>query len=327
MEELQQVTHLNVSAIGDRTVNLMPLWDGKEWHSWISVNGKIIKMKMMGVVEGRYLAKNVEHKSDLFMPFVDLMWQRTSWPEIVPLISAIEDDFSKMSTSIAKLKHTFQTQKQLSSGSSRAFAETELEYLLVLCRTVFDLLQELIARIWDKRVCLNDPRAESVRKQRKMPDTFSKLCLKEKTVVRSSEELQTLYALPKEMADEYVRAAPFFSQLRNLRNGIVHGGRGLDLIFVTERGFCVGKDSPLLVAIPCEFGYKYNDNLVSILPWLCSLILKTMGTCTSLVGAFASVVPLPDEMAPGYRVFVREPNNDALSEILAINQGGSPWWG
>jgi plasmid maintenance system killer protein len=34
-EELRQIPHLNVEALGDRTVNLMSLWDGEQWHSWV----------------------------------------------------------------------------------------------------------------------------------------------------------------------------------------------------------------------------------------------------------------------------------------------------
>lgn len=33
-----------------------------------------------------------------------------------------------------------------------------------------------------------------------------------------------------------------------------------------------------------------------------------------------------DELAPGYRVFVRGPHNDALVWVLSVSKGGSPWW-
>lgn len=31
-------------------------------------------------------------------------------------------------------------------------------------------------------------------------------------------------------------------------------------------------------------------------------------------------------IAPGYRVFVRGPSTDALLSVLAVFEGGSPWW-
>lgn len=324
--QLQQLPHLNVQAIGDRTMNLMSMWDGEKWNSWVPVGEKLVKMQMVGLVEGDYLAKAAELPSDLFIPFVDLMWQRASWPEIVPLINGIEEDFRNMGTSISKLKHIFRTQDLLPANSARAFAATELEYLIILCRTVFDLLQEMMSHIWHTRVRLHDPLLERRRKAGKLPDRFSRLCLREKVGVRSAEEIQQTFGLPKEMAETYALSAPFFLELRNLRNAIVHGGTGVDCVFDTDKGFCIHKDSHLLKAVPCKFSHEFNENLVSILPWLSTVILNTIGTCTSLINAFASLIPLPPEIAPGYRVFVRGPNNSALLEVLEINNGGSPWW-
>jgi hypothetical protein len=326
-EELQQIPHLNVEAIGDRTVNLMSLWDGEQWHSWIPVGDKVMKVQMVDVAEGHYLAKSAARHSDLFIPFVDLMWQRASWPEIVPLVTAICDDFRNMGTSIAKLKHVFNTRHLLPAGAARTFASTELEYLVILARTIFDLLQEMMATIWDRRVRLTDPAAELIRKRRKLPDTFSSLCLKEKRTPRTVEEIEERFALPRAMAEQYAAAASFFLRLREVRDGVVHSGKDFDPVFETERGFCVAKRTSPFDAFNWQSHHAYNENLVSVLPWLSNIILQTIGTCTALMGAFASLIPLPEELAPGYRVFVRGPNNDALIEVLEIHEGKSPWWG
>jgi hypothetical protein len=325
-KELKQVPHLNLGDLGDRQINLMPLWDGETWHSWIPTEDKIVRMPMQGLVEGNYLAKAVQTESDLFIRFVDLMWQRASWPEIVPLVIAIEDDFCNMGTSITKLKHIFQTQKLLPQGAPRTFAATELEYLIILCRTVFDLLHEMISRIWNMRVCLLDPDAERRRKSRKLPtDSFARICLKEDSPL-TVEEIEQRFRLPKALAEQYVLAAPFFVELRKLRTVVVHGGTELVHIVETERGFCIGKNSPLLRAIPCKFTHEYNEHLVSILPLLSAMIVQTIDTCNSLVNAFARIIPLPGRIAPAYHVFVRGPNTKALLEVLEIHNGGPAWW-
>jgi hypothetical protein len=158
-EELQQVPHLNLGPLGDRVVNLMSLWDGEHWHSWVPIGDKVMKLQVVDVAEGLYLARPAARHSDLFIPFVDLMWQRASWPEIVPLLTAICDDFRNMGTSIAKLRHIFNTCQMLPAGAAREFASTELEYLVILSRAQFDLLQEMMAKIWHQRVRLNDPTA------------------------------------------------------------------------------------------------------------------------------------------------------------------------
>ena len=326
ISELQKVFYINAAAIGSRATALLPLWDGEHWHSWVPVGeGKLIKMQIHSVAQGDYFAKMPESEADLFIPFVDIMWQRASWPNVVSLIRAIEESFLKMATSMAKLKHAFYTRRFLPDGALRNFADTEVEYLIVLCRTAFDLLQELIMKLW-KGVTLADAEAEEKRKGRSLPETFSKMCLQDKAKPYTTEEIQSKFGLPPLMAEEYVQAQPFFSALRDIRNGIVHSGSGIEMIFVTERGFCIPKDSRLMRDIPCSQNAAYNENLVSLMPWLAELIMKTITACTQIVGAFASVIRMSDELAPGYRVFVRNPSSGALVELLAIIGGASPWW-
>jgi hypothetical protein len=326
VSEIQKVFYINAAAIGGRTTVLLPLWDGEQWHSWIPIGeGKLIKMQMHGVAQGDYFAKTPESEGDLFIPFVDLMWQRASWPNVVSLIRAIEESFLKMATSVAKLKHAFYTRGSLPQGALRNFANTEVEYLIVSCRTVFDLLQELIMKLW-KGVTLADAEAELKRKGQSLPETFSKMCLQDKARPYTAEEIQTKFGLPLIMAQQYVQAEPFFSTLRDIRNGIVHSGSGIEMIFETERGFCIPKDSRLIQDIPYSQSAAYNENLVSLMPWLAELVTKTITTCTEIVAAFASIIQMAEELAPGYRVFVRNPSSSALVELLAIKEGGSPWW-
>jgi hypothetical protein len=221
-EELQQVLHLNLGALGDRVVNLMSLWDGEHRHSWLPVGDRVMKVQMVDVVEGPYLAKTAARHSDLLIPFVDLMWQRATWPEIVPLLTAICDDFRNVHR---ETKTHVQHPPDAPCRSGREFASTELEYLVILARTIFDLLQEMMAKIWHQRVRLNDPTAKVIRKRRKLPDTFSSLCLEEKRRVCTTAEIEARFALPKAMAEQCAAAAPFFWELHNVRDGVVHGAR------------------------------------------------------------------------------------------------------
>jgi len=145
IESLKVVSYLKTEHLGDgRTVKLMPLWDGTNWRMWVDTPVGLIEGKMMDTIEGDYVGVGAAKESDLFIPFVHLMWQRASWPEVCPLISAISDDFHNMGTSLAKLKHFFHSQRTLPPRSASRFAYTELEYLVMLTRAVFDLLQEMI---------------------------------------------------------------------------------------------------------------------------------------------------------------------------------------
>ena len=69
-----------------------------------------------------------------------------------------------------------------------------------------------------------------------------------------------------------------------------------------------------------------NENLVSILPWVAYIVLRTIEACNSLMSTFASVIRLSSEITPGLHVFVRGPCNEALLEVLQIHSGASPWW-
>jgi hypothetical protein len=256
------------------------------------------------------------------------MWQQASWGEICPLIIAISEDFHNMGTSVAKLKHFHGFRKQIGNRGTHRFASTELEYLVTLCRTTFDLLQEMIASIWRTRVRLLDETAESLRRARPLPKTFSKMVLHEKEQLRNAADIEAQFGLPKALAEQYERVSPFFSELRKTRDRIVHGGSGFGMIFDTERGFCVDpKTQPFNTFENWRPEHYYNENIASVLPWIADTILKTIDACNSLMGAFGSVVQLPPPIAPGYAIFVRGYHNEALAELLSIHSGGTAWWG
>jgi len=328
IEDLRTVIYLDTRQLGDRTVNLMPLWDGTRWHVWFRTPNGFLEGNVVDVIESDYVGVAAAKPSDLFIPFVHLMWQHASFPETSPLISAICDDFHNMGTSVAKLRHFFGCRHSLPRGGASRFASTELEYLAVLTRTVFDLLQEMISVMWRDKVLLHDKTADDYRRGHALPETFSKVVLQDKGSLKSADVIEAQYRLPRPLAEQYANRAPFFLELRDLRNRVVHGGTGFKAIYDTERGFCVNPKSPPFASfngwIP---DHNYNDTLASILPWIADLILQTMNACTSLMSTFASVIQLPPEIAPGYRVFVRGPHTEALAELLQIHSGASPWWG
>lgn len=326
-EELKKLPYLDVSVLDGRTVNLMPLWDGADWHMWLNTPVGLIESKIIDTTESDYLAKSPAKSSDLFIPFIHIMWQQASWGEICPLIIAISDDFHNMGTSVAKLKHFHEFRTRIGNRGAHKFALTELEYLVTLCRTTFDLLQEMIASIWKIRVRLLDETAETFRRGHSLPKTFSKMVLHEKEQLRNATEIEAQFGLPKPLAAEYQRIAPFFSELRRVRDRIVHGVSGLGMIFDTERGFCVDpKKQPFNTFENWRPEHYYNEHIASVLPWIADTILKTIDACSSLVSAFGSVVPLPPPIAPGYFVFVRGYHNEAFAELLSIHSGGSVWW-
>jgi hypothetical protein len=327
IEDLRKVAYLDTTQLGDRIVNLMPLWDGVHWRMWFPTQGGLIEGKVVDTTEADYVAHDPAKPSDLFIPFVHVMWQRASWREICPLIIAICDDFHNMGTSVAKLRHFFGCRRTLAPGSANRFSATELEYLATLTRTVFDLLQEMISIIWREKVQLLDESAEAYRRGHSLPETFSKVVLQDKQNFKSADGIERDYRLPRALAEQYANLGPFFSKLRDLRDRVVHGGSGFGVIFATERGFCVYPKTPPFSSFE---GWRpehcFNENISSVLPWIADTILRTIDACNGLMTTLASIIKLPPEIAPGYRVFVRGPHNEALAEVLKVQSGGSPWW-
>jgi hypothetical protein len=325
-DHLKAVTYLDVSVVGDWTVNLMPFWDAERWHLWVQGPAGLIDMRPLEAMHVDYVAKAPAKESDLFISFVDVMWQRASWPEICPLIGAICDDFHNMGTSVAKLRHIFRSRETIGDATP-GFVSTEIEYLLILARTVFDLVQEAISRIWKNRIQLLDPRAEERRRAKALPETFSRIVLRNKTDLRTAGEIESDFGLPPNLAVAYASHGDFFAQLRDMRDRIVHGGKRVGHVFDTPRGFCVEPtEMPFRLYSGWTEAHRYNENLVSLLPWLSWVVLRTIAACNLLVGELGRVIVLPPEIAPGYRVFVRGPSNAALLEMLRIEEGGTAWW-
>jgi hypothetical protein len=328
IDSFKVVPYLKTEHLGDgRIVKLMPMWDGKNFRMWIDTSVGLVEANVMETIEGDYVGVGAARDSDLFIPFVHLMWQRASWPEICPLITSISDDFHNMGTSLAKLKHFFRTQQYLPPGSASRFVYTELEYLIMLSRGVFDLLQEMISLMWTNHVQLHDEKAEARHRSRKLPKTFSKLVLRDKQQPRSATEIENEFLLPKPLSEQYANLTPFFSQLRDLRDAVIHGGTGVGQIYVTERGFCINpKQKPFSSFNSWRPEHYYNDNIASVLPWIGDLILRTIQACNSLITTFGQIIQLSPEIAPGYIVYVRGPHNESVAEVLNVHSGGSPWW-
>ena len=67
--------------------------------------------------------------------------------------------------------------------------------MIIVARSIFDLIQEVTAHFWNDGIRLLDPAAEAIRRQRKMPDTFAKIALNG-DLARTAEEITQRYGVP-----------------------------------------------------------------------------------------------------------------------------------
>jgi hypothetical protein len=327
LNELAKLPHINVAALNGRTIVLMPVWDGSNWHHWTNTpDGQFIKIQIVDAARSNYLAKVPAREDDLHIPFVDFMWQRASWPEVTRLISGICDDFHLLATIAAKLEHFHKVRESIDQTLIDSFVKSEIELLIVVARSIFDLLQEVIAHFWNDRIRLLDPVADALRRRNKLhPKRFMRTAMVGE-IPRTAEEITNLYALPLLVSSMYVKHTPFFASLREMRERIIHGGTSVDTIFVTDKGFCVDPQSNYFSGFSWKPEHYYNPNIVSLRPWIANIILRTIEACSEIMSSLAIAVPFPEPVAPGYQVFIRDPSNRALVRLLDVDQGNLVWW-
>src|ERR1700722_5632158 len=231
-----------------------------------------------------------------------------------------------MATSAAKLEHFHEARGSIDATLIGYFVKTELEYLIIVARSVFELLQEVIAQFWNNRVKLLDPSAEAVRRDHKLPPEFAKVALHNE-ISRTASEIVERYALPPTTAAMYAKHSSFFLSLRASRDGIIHGCSSVDIIFTTENGFFVSPNSKHYSNYPWKSEHYYNESLVSLRPWIARTVFQTIEACSDIMFSLASAIPFPEEIAPGYRVFIRDPSNEAFLRLLNVATGNLVWWG
>lgn len=100
--QLTKVLYLRPDVLGNRVIYIIPFWDGKNWYSWIPEGSELKELKPLDLSRGEYVAKTPASGTDIFIQFIDFIWQRASWPEIHPLIAGIISDFENLATIIAK---------------------------------------------------------------------------------------------------------------------------------------------------------------------------------------------------------------------------------
>ena len=284
----------------------------------------LLPVQVANAVRAEYVAKAQADGSDVLVPFIDMAWQRLSWPEVVPHLASIIEDFHCLGASWSKLDLLYRERGNLGTGVG-VLAGTELDYLFVLTRSIFDLLQEMIATVWNGRVRLVDEKAKARHASRKLPKVFSKVVLNGEKA-RTAAAIEAEYNLPSSMAAIYEHYTPFFRSVRSFRDRVVHGIGIREIIFVTERGFCVNHSAKAFSGFDVWNGSsKYNHNLSSLLALVAEVVIQTIDCCNLMLGSFMKQIQMPPEIAPNYHVFTRGYHTSALIQALEISRGANPW--
>jgi hypothetical protein len=315
----KDLPYLNIEALAGRPIPLHLFYDGNRWNYWFPLeNGLLQPLRVHDCMEMIYLASKPVRSSDAYLYFVDFIYKHVDIKDTHSFIAALISDVFNLGASLRKLDLLRALEDR--DGKSR-LVTTELEYLFLLCRSMFDLLQEIVSRIWETIDLL-----DTSIKKKKLPGSFRKMVLCN-NVIQSSQEIQERFGLSPALATWYSECAPFFCKLRDARDAIVHHPINEPLIYVREQGLSIGVDSSPL---PFRGMIEWPENILEkgrIGPlnyFVAHFINETLATCEKFVIAVTKEIQFAPDFAPNYAFFLRSPNLASLlgiRRVLAID----PW--
>lgn len=315
----QSLPYLEFSALQGRPIPIHTFHNGDKWNLWVPmVNGLLQPLRIADAVETVYLAKKPAHVHDTHFYFLDFIHKHIAVKRADSFVSALTSDIFNLGASLRKLD--LLRVDDTCEGKHR-LVSTELEYLLILCRSMFDLLQEVAVRIWDT-IQLTDT---SVAKQ-KLPGSFRKVVLNNE-VIRSSQEIQKRFGLTPCLATWYSECAPFFCNLRSARDAIAHQPVHEPTIYVDDRGFSIGVESS---PKPFQNILKWPEEILvqnktgPLNYFIAHFINETLLACEKFAVAINQEIKVAPSFAPEHFFFMRSPNMASLQGIRRILKT-DPW--
>ena len=316
--ELAKIPYIDAENLGGRTLTSLTFYDKKEWHMWIATPDGLHPLKGQPV-EADYFGTERESEADVYIAFLDFMAQRACWTDALHAIGGLSCDFHNLGASLAKINLFYELSRDRSTEVTR-FVSTELEYLFAVCRSLFDLLQKTIARLWNRVSPVDKTLAK-----KNLPDSFRGMVMRDRALM-SVDEIAERWSIPKQLADYYYRRGPFFELLRNYRDRIAHHGQDLRFLFVTERGFAIRADKePFASFSVWNEEHMLPNRLASLRPVLAHIITETIRACEEFTEVMQRFVVFPPPIAPGFTLLLRGHHTRELLQMQPILHN-CLWW-
>lgn len=285
---------------------------------WIPTDKGIQKIKGWPA-EAFYFGDKPESEYDIYFHFLNFLAQKACFQSITKPLQGLNDDFFNLSASVAKIDFLYEKREEIKQGISRMVA-TEIEYIFSVCRSVFDLLQEIISKLWDT-IRLVDSEA----KKQAIPETFSKITKLLSNDINANLLVEK-YGLPHQLAEFYTKYFSFFSSLREFRDNVSHRGSSIEMIFSTEKGFAVRDDQKPF----SQYGvwteeHKLNNGLSSLRPAIGYVIHETLAVCEAFSITIESIIQFPPPIAPELKLFMRGYFNKNLIDTVKSVEDCRRW--
>ncbi|KQN93551.1 hypothetical protein ASE95_00960 [Sphingomonas sp. Leaf231] len=309
--QLAAIPFLDTSALAGRFLPSLAFHDDG-WRLWTAAGerGEML-IEIKGVpAEACYFARQAEAAGDLNLPFFDFLAQRANFMALQRAFAGIQDDIFNLSGSLAKLALVEQSRDRVPHGISR-MATSEVEYIIMMLRSLLDLFQEVMMKLWDSIELIDGDAAK-----RKLKPSFADM-LTFKGAPSPADEIAQRFGLPMEIATCYDRGRAIFNGLKRLRDNLVHKGSQLPHIFGGEGPFVIAlRDNPFPDLGIWEETERQPNDLFPLLPVLEILIFRTFLICDELSAGYQRVIQFPPPVAPGMAFFARGYFTSRIADAL-----------
>ena len=322
--ELKKLPYVRRLPSDGRAVPIYAYYDDAEndWHSYFATReGELRRLAGGELVTGTYLSNSpAEPDRDFEIPLGTFVIRHLSFPKVVPAVSEFANDVSHLSAVLEKY-HMISAIRQHRSIEAGLLAASETEYLLMLVRSTYDVLQTVCRETAE----FVRSRGSNRRAFQPLPTSFARVVLAGLRL-RSRDEIKDKFGLTGALASFYATQGPSFKLVRDLRDDMVHRRRELPWIFRLEEGLATSVDEPpwsrLPLWTPALIRNKRLGSLRAVFAYLTRNVLEA---AASFMAAFGSSVGVRPALDPDVRMYLRGPFTHRLlrlDDLLA-----NPWEG
>ncbi len=324
-DELKKLPYLQRLPDGGRIVSLQSYYEHEtqDWHLWLPVRpGELGRIAGGEVVTGSYYATAPADASlDFEFALGTLLTMHLSFEPTVRQLSKLESDVHRCAAVLEKY-HLFSEMRGKKDNHPNLLVVSELEYLLMLLRSLYDILQGVVGSVATKLIHLDGTQR---RVTQQLPSSFADVALAG-TGFREVEEIESRWGVPIALGTWYHHEAPFFRELRELRDGISHHGRTLPTVFTVDWGFAIDPSQPPWNRFD-EWATNglWEGRLGSLRSIFAGFIVHSLQACTRFANVLKSIVQLPPPLHDGLCFFVRSPFGRQLVNLDHMRM--QPWEG
>lgn len=228
LEDLQKISTISIlMSLTSRLVMLQPCYHSHgEWEQWLPSQEGLIKIKPIDFISGMYFSMQPADKNDFHLNFIELIVKRALYRGSAHYLKGILEDIYNLAACINKLNVFHKVWVKEKNLINNQFITSEIEYLVKVSRSIYDLLQEIIVSTWSHVKFVTTEIGH-----KNLTKSLQKMVFIRTMSFSLASEIAERYALPAVIAEFYCRNGIFFNWLKIFRDKIIHGGNNADYIF------------------------------------------------------------------------------------------------